>query len=380
MDALDCALALGRAPRLTAQQLRDAVQRLQEQLRDRVAATPHELLATLIGLPPRRLATLQLPEAAAAALAKPDGARLAADRAWVQAEGIELVHALDARYPPLLAQTPDAPALLYVRGNPQSLIAPQLAMVGTRNPTAPGVRTAREFAAYLARAGLVITSGLALGIDAASHEGALAGGGRTIAVLGSGLDVIYPAEHAELAARIAAHGAVVSEFAPGTPPRRAHFPQRNRIISGLTLGTLVVEAARRSGSLLTARLAAEQGREVFAIPGSIHNPLAHGCHALIKSGAKLVESAPDILQELRINEYNQSVTLQFATPAPGGDTGDGLDNDYKILLDAFGHEPASVDQLVERSGLPSPSVASMLLILELEGRVELQGDGHYMRL
>ncbi|HEY7928760.1 MAG TPA: DNA-processing protein DprA, partial [Steroidobacteraceae bacterium] len=277
MDALDCALALGRAPGLTASRFRGALQHLSSQ-------QP----AALIGLPPRRLRALQLPEAAVAALALPDAGLLACDRAWALSAGVTPLHALDARYPPQLAAISDAPALLYVRGDASSLAAAQLAMVGTRRPTPLGARAARFFAAELARSGLIITSGLALGIDAASHEGALDAGGRSIAVLGCGLDAIYPLEHAPLAARIVAHGALVSEFPPGTPPRRGNFPRRNRLISALSRGVLVVEAARHSGSLITARLATEHGREVFAVPGCIHNLMARGCHALIKVGARLV--------------------------------------------------------------------------------------------
>jgi DNA processing protein len=374
MDALDCALALGRAPGLTAARLKSALQGLPS------AEEP----AALIGLPPRRLRSLQLPEATVAALALPDTALLAADRAWANAGGITLLHALDARYPAQLAGIADAPALLYVRGDWQCLAAVQLAMVGTRRPTGSGTRTAHAFAADLARAGVFITSGLALGIDAASHEGALAAGGRSIAVLGRGLDAIYPPEHATLAARIALQGALVSEFPPGTPPRRGNFPRRNRLISALARAVLVVEAARRSGSLITARLAAEQGRGVLAVPGSIGNPMARGCHALIRSGARLVESAAQVLQELRLPVRvplsEQQVTVGAADPSGTAASASLLDNDYKILLDALGHEPAGVDLLVERSGLPSPSVASMLLFLELEGHVELQSDGRYMRL
>src|SRR6185437_8111694 len=375
MDALDCALAVGRAPGLTAAQLRGALQSL--------AAEP-STLGPLIGLAPRHLRALRLPEAAVAALALPDARRLAEDRAWAQECGITLLHAAGPGYPPQLAAIADAPALLYVQGDARTLCAAQLAMVGTRRPTGIGARIARGFAADLAQAGLVITSGLALGIDAASHDGALAAAGRTIAVLGRGLDGIYPPEHADLAARIAAQGALVSEFPPGTPPRRGNFPRRNRLISALSRGVLVVEAARQSGSLITARLATEQGREVFAVPGYIQNPMARGCHALIKRGARLVESAEEIVQQLhlplQISFSEQQLTAQRPDPARSGIGPPALDNDYKILLDAFGHEPAGVDFLIERSGLPSPTVASMLLILELEGHVELQADGRYMRL
>jgi len=366
-------LALGRACGVTAQQLRAAVEQVAGGQRTASAAV-------LIGESRARLEALGLSGAASAALQAPPAARIERDRAWVTRERIMLIDALNPLYPPWLAEAEAAPALLYVRGNAVLLGSPQLAMVGSRNPSEHGRRTAREFAAYLARAGLIITSGLALGIDAASHEGALAAGGNTIAVLGTGLDCIYPREHHALAARIAAHGALVSEFPPGTPPLKHNFPRRNRIISGLARGTLVVEAARHSGSLITARLAAEQGREVFAIPGSIHNPLARGCHALIRLGAKLVENGDDVLSELKFSLPKQ-IVMQFqegSTPLLG--TVERLDKDYKILLDALGFEPAGLDALVGRTGLSSQSVASMLLILELEGAVGMQPDGRYVRL
>jgi DNA processing protein len=370
MDALDMQLALGRAPGLTAQQLRRALAALQDG-RAQVRG-----LQALFRQCRSSLAALGLPPAAGAALQSPDAARIAADRRWLERERISLIDAAGSGYPPQLAQAAGAPALLYVKGDAGCLAAPQLAMVGSRNPTLPGRRTAHAFASYLGRAGLTITSGLAFGIDAASHEGALDGGGATIAVLGAGIDAVYPRAHRELAARIADHGALVSEYPPGSPPAKANFPRRNRIISGLALGTLVVEAARHSGSLITARLAAEQGREVFAIPGSIDNPLARGCHALIRSGAKLVESADDILSELKFNH-----TKQFVTNASGSARNVAtLDKDYKILLDALGFAPASLDMLVERTGLPTQSVASMLLFLELEDVVGLQSGGRYVRL
>jgi DNA processing protein len=264
---------------------------------------------------------------------------------------------------------------LYVQGSVESLSATQLAMVGSRSPTAVGRATAREFAAWFAGAGLAVTSGLAVGIDAASHEGALAGGGITIAVFATGLDRIYPAEHAALAQRIRTAGALVSEFPPRTPPLRRHFPRRNRIIAGLSLGTLVVEASRYSGSLITARLALENGREVFAIPGSIHSPLSRGCHQLIKSGAKLVEEAADVLSELRFPVRKEQVTPREPAPRKPPE----LDKEYEMLLDALGFEPATIDVLVARTHLPGESVASMLLILELEGRVAALPGGRYGR-
>ena len=373
-------LALGRAPGLTAQQLRGALAALAAAHAGGGAQVGDAGLPALFGQCRSSLESLGLGAAAAAALQAPNARRIAADRRWVESEQISLIDAASARYPPLLAQAAAAPALLYVKGNVRSLSSSQLAMVGTRNPTQPGERTARAFAGFLSAAGLTITSGLAAGIDAASHEGALERGGTTIAVLGTGLDAIYPRQHRALAARIAAQGALVSEYPPGSPPLRANFPRRNRIISGLCLGTLVVEAARHSGSLITARLAGEQGREVFAIPGSIHSPLARGCHALIRNGAKLVESADDILSELKFNVQKQNVMGSTGGSVTGATAASRLDKDYKILLDALGFEPASPDALVERTGFPSQSVASMLLFLELEDVVGLHSGGRYVRL
>jgi DNA processing protein len=274
--------------------------------------------------------------------------------------------------------------VLFVEGDAAALSLPQLAIVGSRNPTALGRDTAEQFAAHLAAAGLAITSGLALGIDAAAHRGALAGGGQTIAVTGCGLDVVYPSAHVALAGEIAARGALVSDLPTGTPPLKQHFPRRNRIISGLAVGTLVVEAALQSGSLITARLAAEQGREVFAIPGSIHNPMARGCHRLIRQGAKLVETADDIFAELgALIETLRTDARARPTRAEATDaqavSGPALDKDYEILLDALGFAPAGIDTLVARTGLAADAVASMLLILELDGRVAQQPGGLYCR-
>jgi DNA processing protein len=320
---------------------------------------------------------LGLSPAAIEALKKPEESLIETDARWLAGSRRRLVTWGSPDYPERLATIADAPLALFCAGDVTLLGRPQLAMVGARNPTAPGRETATWFAEHLARAGLVITSGLALGIDGASHRGALAAGGGTIAVLGNGPDEVYPSEHAALAREIAGSGLLVSEFPPGTPPRPHHFPRRNRIISGLTLGTLVVEAALHSGSLITARLAAEQGREVFAIPGSIHSPLSKGCHRLIRDGAKLVETAADVLSELH---------LPVAEAAPGAEAADAqgdlpprLDKDYEILLDAFGFEPARVDTLVARTGLTADVVASMLLILELEGRVGQQPGGIFCR-
>jgi DNA processing protein len=246
-------------------------------------------------------------------------------------------------------------------------------MVGSRNPSITGRETAHDFARTLAAAGMVITSGLAQGIDTACHQGTLDGGGQTIAVAGTGLDRVYPASNRELAhAIIEAGGALISEFPPGTLPHAGNFPRRNRIISGLSLGTLVVEAALRSGSLITARLAAEQGREVFAIPGSIHNPLARGCHQLIRQGAKLVESAADVLEELAPQLYAALAEM----PEESAPASSELDEEYQALLACIGHETTPVDRLVERSGLTAEAVSSMLLILELQGFVESAAGGY----
>lgn len=301
-------------------------------------------------------------------------------RRWLDQPGRDFVFWGHSAYPPLLAELSDAPLALYVEGDASVLSHPQLAMVGARNPTPLGRENADAFAAHLASCGFVITSGLALGIDAASHRGALRAGGKTVAVCGTGLDIDYPREHKELRTSIAAQGALVSEFPLGTPPHKSNFPRRNRIISGLTLGTLVVEAAVQSGSLITARLAAEQGREVFAIPGSIHNPLARGCHRLIRQGAKLVETADDIFAELRaVAGVLLREPARQSAPAKDAPAPSALDKEYEILLDALGFEPASIDVLIARTGFKADAVASMLLILELENRIESCPGGLYVR-
>ncbi len=320
-----------------------------------------------------------LPAPARRYLRAPDWNAVDEDIAWSQQPGNHIIRWGTSDYPLLLAETPAAPPLLFIHGDPAVLHSPQLAIVGSRNPSPGGQETARDFAGFLAGVGLTITSGLALGIDGASHRGALDRSGLTVAVMGTGLDRVYPARHRDLAHEIvAAGGVLVSEFPTGTPPRPENFPRRNRIISGLSLGTLVVEAAVRSGSLSTARHALEQGREVFAIPGSIHNPLARGCHALIRQGAKLVETAEDILEELGAlaGALNPAPATPHATIPAENPT---LSPEHSHLLELMGFDSISVDQLVVRSGLTAAAVSSMLLILELEGHVVSRAGGRYVR-
>ena len=296
--------------------------------------------------------------------------------AWLSETGHHLVTWADTDYPPLLREIPDPPVVLYVIGDRQSLSRPQFAIVGSRNPTPMGRENAQAFAKTLAGAGLTITSGLALGIDGAAHRGALEAGGMTIAVAGTGLDRVYPARHRDLAHEVVQHGALVSEFPLGTPPKPENFPVRNRIISGLSLGTLVVEAALQSGSLITARLATEQGREVFAIPGSIHSPQARGCHALIRQGAKLVETAQDILEEL--GPLAQLVCE--SRPEEKETTPREISLPMAKLLEYIGYDPVSVDTLIDRSGLTADAVSSMLLQMELQGLVMPSPGGKVQRI
>lgn len=278
----------------------------------------------------------------------------------------------DPRFAPELLQMADPPLLLYVLGQIETLQHPQrLAIVGSRNPTPQGEQNARQFAQALGEAGVCVVSGLALGVDGAAHEGALAGGAPTLAVVGTGLDRVYPRRHLALAHRIAAQGALISEYPLGTPPLPGNFPRRNRLIAGLSQGALVVEAAMHSGSLITARLAAEQGREVFAIPGSIHAPQSRGCHALIRQGAKLVESAQDILEDLRITTPD--------APSNPAKIDDPL-ADSDSLLKAMGFDPVSLDALQARTGLDTGTLQARLLELELQGDVGRLPGGLLQRL
>ena len=368
MDDPERWLRLARAPGLHAGQLQEWLAQ---------GASPIDLTRESQAA----LAAIGLGQSAIRSLQQPDSAAIASDLRWLQAAtNRRLVTWGSAEYPPLLAQIPDAPLVLYVEGDPMALCLPQLAIVGSRNPTALGRDTATRFAQHLAQAGLAITSGLALGIDAAAHRGALHADARTIAVVGRGLDAIYPRENTALAREIVdRQGTLVTDLAIGTPPLQQNFPRRNRILSGLAVGTLVVEAALRSGSLITARLAADQGREVFAIPGSIHNPMARGCHRLLRQGARLVESVDDIFAELEAIIGEISRIAQEPPPAGADLRAPPLDKEYEILLDALGFEPAGLDDLVVRTGLKAGAVASMLLILELDGRVQQQPGGRFSR-
>lgn len=326
------------------------------------------------------LESLGLNAATIERLKAPDAAVLERFERWLAAPAHGLITLDDPGYPALLKQTSAAPTALWIHGAGRELLAaPQLALVGSRSATTGGRETAQRFARSLSEHGLTITSGLARGIDAAGHIGGLEGGSGTIAVLGSGIDIIYPRQHEKLAERILEHGLIVSEYPPGVPPQRHHFPARNRIIAGLSVGALVVEASTRSGSLITARLAGEYGREIFAVPGSIHNPVSRGCHLLIRQGAKLVETADDVLVELA-----PLLQLPFgadAHAAPPDRTAKATDlpDEYLQLLDCIGFDPTSINEIVTRSTLTTAEVSSMLLLLELEGQVEALPGARYLR-
>ncbi len=338
----------------------------------------------------RLLATFGSPEAVQdashAALAQVVGERLAASirqadadtllaatLTWLDALPDRQVIAMgDPRYPTALLQTEDPPFLIYVHGQIQALQHPRsVAVVGSRNPTPQGLENAKAFARALSQQGVCVVSGLALGVDGAAHEGALEGGSPTVAVVGTGLDRVYPKRHLELARRIVQQGAMISEYPIGTPPLAPNFPRRNRIIAGLSQGTLVVEAALQSGSLITAEQALQMGREVFAIPGSIHAPQSRGCHALIRQGAKLVESAQDVLEDLRWDAILQPQTQQTE---PMLDTSDPCE-----VMDAMGFEPCSLDRLQDRTGIDTARLQARLLELELDGQVSRLPGGQFQR-
>ncbi|SEQ32731.1 DNA processing protein [Solimonas aquatica] len=334
--------------------------------------------STVVSSSPAALRGAGLSEAQAQALREADAAGIAADLDWLAQGNRRLLTLADAAYPPQLREIARPPPLLFCQGDTELLTLPQLAIVGARNATPQGLQNAHDFAAELARRGLVITSGLALGIDGAAHRGALSADAYTIAVCGTGLDRVYPARHKSLAHELAARGLLVSEFPTGVAALADHFPRRNRIISGLSLGVLVVEAARESGSLITARLALEQGREVMAIPGSIHNPQARGCHALIRQGAKLVETVDDVLEELG---PLLGTRLAASIPAAARDAQQtARDPLTGRLLAALGDELLDVDALSARLGAPVSTIQAALTRLELEGGIAVTASGRYQRL
>lgn len=331
----------------------------------------------------------RLSESQQARLRRPDPAALDAQHLWLEGPGHRVVGWADPDYPPLLRGSPSPPLALFVVGEPLQLWQPTVAVIGSRAATPAGRENAARFATAFARAGFAVGSGLAAGVDAAAHRAALEAGALTVAVLGTGPDVAYPPGNRALHARIAAEGMLVSEHPPGTGPRREHFPSRNRILAGLALGVLVIEAAERSGALITARLAAEAGREVFALPGSIHNPLARGCHRLIRDGATLVETdsevtaalanaalglAGDLRARLTIPIEARGVTGPDA--APGTTRPDGVDG---RVWDAIGDDPVGIDALALRTGLTPAALSSMLLAMELDGRIVTQ-HGRYFRV
>lgn len=309
-------------------------------------------------------------ELADAILRGPDPARVDVALCWLDEPGNSIISLADSAYPRLLLEITDPPPLLYVKGNSGLLNRAALAVVGSRNATPQGSTSAEAFARELSDGGFTIISGLALGIDAAAHRGGLAGASSSLAVVGTGLDIVYPARNRDLAHQLAAQGALVSEFPLGTPALPGNFPRRNRLISGLARGCLIVEAAFRSGSLITARYALEQGREVFAIPGSIHSPLSKGCHQLIKQGAKLVESSNDILEEL-----GAAVRVASATSGKADTSAEHVE-----LLSALGFDPVDLDTLCERSGLTPETASAMLLTLELDGTVSRLPGGRFQRV
>jgi DNA processing protein len=321
---------------------------------------------------PKRLASL---------LTGPDTAGVEQDLEWLTSDTHHVVFSSQKDYPGLLNLISRPPPVLFLNGRKELLMSPQLAIVGSRNPTPAGVDNARAFARHLSCSGLTICSGLAQGIDGAAHEGALDGKGSTIAVTGTGMDRIYPASHRDLAHRIAAEGLLVSEFPLGVGPDKRNFPRRNRIISGLSMGCLVVEATRKSGSLITAQYALEQGREVYAIPGSIHSPMARGCHWLIRQGAKLVETADDIIEELPpvlFSDTELPAELADSIQQKNDDTAD-LSDDERTLMKALGHDPATIDTLVDRTGWVVEHVSALLLDLELRSRLNALPGGIYVR-
>lgn len=330
-------------------------------------------LPTLFQSTPDELRAQAIPEALIHLIRHPNWQQVERDLAWAERPGHAIIHYEHPAYPPLLKEIHTPPLVLYIQGNPAILSNIQLAVVGARSASVMGLENAYQFSSYLSASGLTITSGLALGIDAAAHKGSLAANGPTIAVMGTGLNHLYPSSHKQLASdMVAAGGAIISEFPLNTSPQAYNFPRRNRIISGLSIGVLVVEAAMKSGSLITARLALEQGREVFAIPGSIHQTMAKGCHHLIRQGATLIESAKDILEEL--NMLSQAVVSLKANQ--NNDFIGNLSAPEKALLSIVGYEMTPLDMIVLRSGLTLTEVSSILLTLELQGYIQSIPGGY----
>jgi DNA processing protein len=332
-------------------------------------------IQTLFTATPSDLAAAGLTEIQINALRNPDWRAAEINLAWCEKNTCHIITLIDDAYPRLLKEISAAPIVLYARGDLTVLNEPQLAIVGSRNPTPAGKELAHHFAYTLVKSGLHITSGLAAGIDAASHRGALNAGGKTIAVFGTGLNQVYPASHRALAEEIIANGILISEFSPFEPPKALHFPRRNRVISGLSLGVLVIEAAIRSGSLITARYANEQGREVFAVPGSIRNPLTQGCHYLIRQGAKLVETTNDIVEELGALHAITKPTKAIAKTKKRAK----LPPAQRAILNYIGYEITSLDTIILRSGLTASEVSSMLLSLELEGIIATTHGGYQLK-
>ncbi len=336
---------------------------------------------------------LKIPQAVQQSLKNPDFDTIKQDLYWLEKEGNSVLTLNDDLYPPLLKQTDSPPPLLYITGNPQVLLQAQLAVVGSRNASAVGLKNTHAFCYDLAKNGLVITSGMALGVDGAAHAAALKANGITIAVMGTGLDSVYPPRHRDLAHQIAEKGALVSEFAIGTKPNAYNFPRRNRIICGLSLGTLVMEASVKSGTLITARQTMEINRPVMAIPGSIHSPMVKGCHLLIKQGAKLVESAQEILEELTPLAASLSMqikqklaNLDSNTEAKNEAITDTLQENEEIssqhqrVLECIQYEATSLETIMQKSACNAQEIASILLILELENKIQTMPGAHYIRI
>jgi len=335
----------------------------------------------------RDLTRFGLSDETATAITHPDEEQIESGLQWLAQSDHHLLCWDDDAYPVLLRRIANPPAALFVDGDPGCLWQPQIAVIGSRNPTAGGLDHARDFARTLARQGMTITSGLASGIDTASHVAALDAGALTIAVNGTGLDRVYPSSSRAVAARIRSQGAMISELPLGSPPKRQHFPSRNRIISGLSLAVLVIEAGLNSGTLITARKAAEQGRDVFALPGSLNNPMAKGCHRLIREGARLVETTADIMQELGpvAAELQMEIRQRLDLPDEPAEKPVSLqdtlldDADYSAVWNVLAHDPKPMDVIIEQSGLSAREISSMLLMMELKGLVKKHGNGHYVR-